>query len=166
MSIIDDDVAEVRAKMEGVLGLKAWNVSLGIGSYVTMDFGEPVEVRISSKLTITRGQWHLWVQYSPWRIEARNKVIAGSDDPREKLERAVKYFEGLALQSIVLTPPAPDVAFVFEDDVVLKLFPFNFTGEFEDWYLYTPDGHVLVLGGRQPWAYVKSGKSSPERSDA
>ena len=69
--------------MEGVSDLKAWNVSLGIGSYVTMDFGEPVEVRISSRLTITRGQWHLWVQYSPWRIEARNKVIAGSDDPRE-----------------------------------------------------------------------------------
>jgi hypothetical protein len=156
MSVTEADIAELLLKMDGWAGHKAWNVSLGVGSYVTMDFGPEIEITISNKHKFTRGKWHLWVQYCAWRIEARNKIVAGSDDPRYKLERAVKYFEGLVLKSVILTPPAPDVSFIFEKELILKLFPFNFTGDYEDWCLYTPDQHVLVLGGKEPWAYVSS----------
>ena len=159
MSIKEAEIPELMLKMNGWIGNKAWNVSLGIGSYLTMDFGAAMEVSVSHKHKITRGEWHLWVQYCAWRIEARNKVIAGSDDPREKLERAVKYFEGLTLEAVTVTVPAPDVTFVFQREVVLKVFPFNFTDDYEDWCLYTPDGHVLVLGGGKPWSYVAAGSS-------
>ena len=156
MPVSKSDVERLMPRMAGWIGHKARNVSLGIGSYLTMDFGRAIEVLISNKHKLTRGEWHLWVQYCAWRIEARGKVVAGSDDPRDKLEHAVKYFEGLALESVNVIPPAPDVIFVFEKDVVLRLFPFNFTGNYEDWYLYTPDGYVLVLGGKKSWDYVSA----------
>ncbi len=159
MSVKEKEIREILVKIDGLIGYKVSNVSLGIGSYLTMDFGKISEIQVSSKHKVRRGEWHLWIQYCPWRIEAREKVIAGSDDPRDRLERAIKYLEGQTLESVIFTAPAPDVSFIFGKDIVLKLFPFNSTGEYEDWCLYTPDRNVLVFGGAKPWSYFPSNTS-------
>jgi hypothetical protein len=54
-----------------IQGLKADNIKLGYGSFLTIDFGEPIEINIKTKKGIekfTRGEWHLWIYMCAWRI--------------------------------------------------------------------------------------------------
>ena len=154
MTITNTDIMSIQSKIHGWIGHSPWNVSLGIGSYVTMDFGKELSVQATSTQTYVRGQWRLWIRYCCWRIEVRDRVLAGSDDPQEKLEKALKYFSQTRLTAVHLSPPAPDVALYFEPDIVLRLFPFNFTGDHIDWYLFTPEREVLVFGGGKSWECV------------
>lgn len=148
MHMSEAEVAEVRSKLQGLIGQRAWRVALGVGSNLTLEFG------VVSERAKPHGEWHLWLQSCAWRLETLKQVVAGSDDPRESLQAAVKILEGLRLNGIELTVPAPDVTFEFENGTLLKLFPFNFSGDFDDWSLYTPDGSVLIFGGANSWRYV------------
>lgn len=71
------------------------------------------------------------------------------EDPPEVLERAVQYFNNLRLVLFKIIPPALDVSLQFDSDVILKIFPYEFTGEHDNWWLFTPGGKVVIVGGRQ-----------------
>lgn len=45
--------------------MKAWGARLGVGSFVTIEFGEEVKEQPSSK---THGEWHLWVYMATWDV--------------------------------------------------------------------------------------------------
>jgi hypothetical protein len=153
MSMIETDVLEIRQRLCPLVGKKAWGVSLGVGSFITLEFGASIPYsRIPDRF---HGEWHLWVTYCVWRLEVGSKVIAGSEDPRPELKKAVQHLEGAVLRSIVLTPPALETTFVFDDAIILHLFPV-YTKEFEHWLLYTPDGNVLRIGPGSSWSYTSA----------
>lgn len=154
MSVTQSDIQEIKAKLLPLFGKKAWDVSLGVGSFITIEFGNPVAPE--SEEGRTHGEWHLWVCSCAWRLEEGDEVLAGSDDPRETLQEAIRCIEGLSLQSVELFPPAPDVVFRFGDNVVLRLFPCEFVEESEHWMLFTPDENVLTLGEEGGWTYLSA----------
>lgn len=154
MTITNSDIAKIHSKMDGWVGNESRNVSVSIGSHLTIDFGKQISVPVTTIRSYLRGEWRLWIQYCCWRIEVRNRVVAGSDDPHDKLERAVAYLSGRRLSGINIKAPAPDVSFQFTDDVALKLFPFNFTSDYVDWYLFTPNHEVIVFATGKPWECV------------
>ena len=78
-------------------------------------------------------------------MEEGDKIFAASEDERNNLEVAVHRLENLTLQSVDLIPPAWDVVFAFEHQVVLKLFAI-YSQNYNHWFLYTPDGNVLSFG--------------------
>jgi hypothetical protein len=153
MPITETDIHEIQLKIEPLLGKKAWGVSLGVGSFVTLEFGAPLPYeKIPNRF---HGEWHLWITHCAWRLEVGIKVLAASEDPRPKLKKAVQHLEELALCSVVLTLPALQTTFTFDNRVVLHLFPI-YTEEFECWMLYTPDGNVLTIGPGDRWSYKNS----------
>jgi hypothetical protein len=154
MNITNAELVTIQERLKGWLGHRPSSISLGVGSNVTIDFGEQLTVQATPTQTYVRGEWQLWVQHSCWRIEARNKVIAGSDDDRERLERALRYIVNNTLVAVELSPPAPDVVMRFDAGVVLRLFPFNFSRNYVHWSLYMPSRDVLVFGGVKPWDCV------------
>jgi hypothetical protein len=150
MSLSKTDLYEIQATVTPLLGHKAWNVSLGVGSFITLEFGEPLPLGEQDKRI--HGEWHLWVYMCAWRLEKNNEFIAGSEDPRDKLETDVKLMEGLTIKSIELLPPAYDTVISFKEGVILRLFSI-YSKENEHWILYTPDGNVLSIGPGTNWSY-------------
>ncbi|HBL58647.1 MAG TPA: hypothetical protein DDZ80_09060 [Cyanobacteria bacterium UBA8803] len=153
MTVTETDIREVQALINPILSRKAWGASLGVGSFITLEFGDSLPP--NQKRQRTHGEWHLWIYCCAWRIEKGNEVLASSEDPREKLELAVQQLEGLALNSIQLLPPAWDTVFSFDEEVFLRSFSI-YSEESEHWMLYTPDGNVLSVGPGSSWSYESS----------
>jgi hypothetical protein len=58
MSITTTDIRKIQGKIKPLLGTKAWGVSLGVGSFITFEFGEKRIKRFKNREYI-HGEWHL-----------------------------------------------------------------------------------------------------------
>jgi hypothetical protein len=143
------DIAEIQAKTQGLLGQKAWGVAPGQGSFVTMEFGQPLPPA-KNKGTI-HGEWHLWIYGCAWRLEQEGRVVAASEDDRSKIEASIQRLEGQALLSFEVQTPALDAVITFEGECVLRLFS-NDTEEMDSWMLFTPE-KVITVGPAGQWSY-------------
>jgi hypothetical protein len=146
------DIQAIEEKIKPVLGQQGWDVTLGHGSFITIEFGKPLP---SNDPRSPRGEWHLWVYLCIWYLEKNGELLAASEDPRPKLEAAVHHLEHRTLQSVKLSLPALETVFVFDEGITLHLFPV-YTEEFEQWFLYAPDGNVLTIGPGTQWTYESS----------
>ncbi len=141
-------IESIKAIIAPMLGMKAWGVSLGYSTFITLEFGEPRDMH-----GYTHGAWHLWIYGADWRLEERSRILAGSSDDREKQATAVKRMDGLVLQDVEVHQPMLDTTFFFEDDVVLRLFA-SYSDDLDHWLLFVPDGNVLTVGPGSSWSYL------------
>lgn len=149
MTIKKTDISEIQAYISPMLGKKAWGVSLGQGSFITLEFGTPVlPEEEQGKI---HGEWHLWIYCCCWRLEQGEEVLAASEDAPSKLEEAIKKLEGLALGSVEILPPAWDTILNFEQQVILRLFSI-YSEDYEHWMLFMPDGNVINIGPGTDWS--------------
>jgi hypothetical protein len=143
-------IQELQAKVNPLLGQKTWGVSLGFGSFITLEFGQPLPP--SNEHKKIHGEWHLWLYNCAWRLEEEDRILAASGDERDKIETAIHRLDNLTLQSIDLLPPAWDAVFTFEHQILLRLFAM-YSQDYESWFLYTPDGKVLSVCSGGYWSY-------------
>lgn len=155
MSITDSDLQRIKEIAAPLINQKAWDAWLGWGSFIGMDFGAK---KLIPETGHEMGEWHLWIYFGVWRLEKEGEVIAGSEDERSKLAEIVPILKGLNLCAIDITAPAFDTAFIFEQQVVLRVFQVIFLGESPSWKLYTPDGNVLSIGPGTGWSYTSASK--------
>ncbi|MCP2729464.1 hypothetical protein [Limnofasciculus baicalensis] len=161
MTITETEIHEIQTHIAPLLGQKPWDVSIGVGSFITFDFGTPIPRKFShkGKRLPARGEWHLWIYMCAWRLQKGDQVLAACEDSREQMEAAVKSMEGLALQSIEVLPPAWDTIFTFENRIVLRTFSiYSDSSEegSENWLLFTPGQNVLSIGPGSTWYYGSS----------
>ncbi len=149
MTTFQKDITEIQAKLQGLLGQKAWNVTRGQGSFVTMEFGQPVPPVKANETT--HGEWHLWLYGCAWRLEQGDRVVIASEDDQTNIETAIQLLEGHVLQKFELLTPALDAVLTFEDDIVLRLFSVN-VEEMDSWMLFTPE-KVITVGASGQWSY-------------
>ncbi len=135
-----------------LVGKQAWNVRLGIGNSLTMNFGRQLE---PNKFGQSFGEWHLWLEGCEWRIDQRDRILIAGEDSREQLRATVQELEGRTLLAVSLYSPAIDATFEFEGGLSLRLFAVN-TTELESWNLFTPEHKVLVVGPGSKWYYARS----------
>jgi hypothetical protein len=153
VTVTENDIAEIRTFIEPLLGQRPWDVSLGIGSFITMDFGRRLQLEGRRKLS--RGEWFLWVYCCDWRLEKGYEILAASEDPRPVLREALRKITNLTLESVNVSPPAGDAVFVFEGGYTLRLFSVT-SSHYESWKLFTPGRKVLVVGPGSHWVYEDS----------
>jgi len=153
MMFTQADLVTIREKIGPLCGQRPWDVSLGYGSFLTMDFGDMHPGRMPG--SSSRGAWHLWVQHVAWRLDEDGEVVAACEDPRPELATGVKRMQGRTVQAIDMRPPALDTTITFEDGIVLRLFP-TYTAAYDHWWLFTPDGNVLTIGPGTAWSYHRS----------
>jgi hypothetical protein len=149
MCIAELDIQRIQAKLEPLLGNRAWGVSLGVGSFITLEFGAVIQDKVPES---PRGEWHLWVTYSAWYLEKNGEVLSASEDPRPRLRSAVQAMENRMLRSVEITCPALETVFCFDEALSLHLFPV-YSQDYEHWLLYAPDGNVLTVGPGIEWSY-------------
>lgn len=152
---MNKDLQQIETLIAPLLQQPAWGVRLGVGSFVTVEFGAPV-VREGRP----HGEWHLWVYCCAWRLETPTAVLAGSEDERPKLEEAVKNLEGRTLLSVELMAPSLQATLLFDTGLRLHLLPVT-SEEYEHWLLYLPDGNVLVIGPGSSWACEPASGRAP-----
>jgi hypothetical protein len=97
-----DAVAEAFAPL---YGLPSWRVERGVGSFLTLDFGEP-RVRIDEvkdvpayvgtdfmpvprRIAGVLGEWHIWIYWSAWSLSWRDHEIATSESTDLEIDRAL-----------------------------------------------------------------------------
>ena len=149
MASFQKDIAKIQAKLQGVLGQKAWGVARGMGSFVTIEFGQPVPpLRTNEK---SHGEWHLWLYGCAWHLEQAEKILTASEDEYAKIEAAISCIEGQVLQSFEVITPALDAILTFEGDIVLRLFAVS-TEEMDSWMLFTSE-KVITVEPAGLWSY-------------
>ncbi len=114
-----------------LLGQLAWHVERGHGSFITMQFGDPVlevrEPKVGKKVDsekVTRllacrkvsvlGAFHLWVQYADWEIICQKRLIAHSKIKKLDLDSGLKILDGQRLLSVSSENARSSVVFKFD----------------------------------------------------
>ncbi|MBK6429405.1 hypothetical protein [Candidatus Amarolinea dominans] len=146
------DLDTVSGLVVSLVGKRVWNVRLGIGNFVTMEFGQQLT---PDRFGQSYGEWYLWLCGCEWRIDQIDQVLIAGEDSRERLKAAVQILEGRTLLAVSLYSPAIDATFEFEGGLFLRLFAVD-TVEIESWKLFTPEDKVLVVGPGSKWYYARS----------
>ncbi|MEO8727276.1 MAG: hypothetical protein ABI383_14270 [Acidobacteriaceae bacterium] len=127
--------------MAGVLGQPLWSVRLGVGSFITFDFGAKVEDHGRAV-----GAYHLWIYMCDWQMISKDRVIAHSELSRKVLEIAVRRFEGRALSKINISQNPAAAVFAFEGDLKLVCQAYEDAEADEElWMLFAPEGRIVSL---------------------
>jgi hypothetical protein len=149
MDINQETVEIVKSKLSGLIGQKAWGAKLGIGSFLTCEFGKPLPGDAPGR---GHGEWHLWLYCCAWRLEHFSRSVVGSDDNRSDLQAAVSLLNECTLLGIDIQPPSGDAVFHFDNEVVLRLFSCSVTGQSKHWMVFTPKKETLSVGPGTSWS--------------
>jgi hypothetical protein len=139
-------------------GQSPWGVQLGVGSFLTMEFGKP-EANGSGGLA--HGEWHLWFYLCGWRIENENRVITGSEDERSRIETELKNLALGSIEKINLVRPSLDLIIHLSAGTKVLTFSTSSARNGVEWMLFTPDGNCLTVYGDGSYEYTRSDEPRP-----
>ena len=145
----------VQEQFEKIVGLKPTRIKLGVGSFITFDFGRDILQEIETrngKKTISFGEWHLWVYMCAWRIDLPKKTFLASHDDRKVIEKKLTALNNKTVLKVSLLNNAFDLSVQFEDEYELRLFSVD-TIDGDQWLFYTPNGKVFTAGPGSTWSY-------------
>ncbi|NGX32166.1 MAG: hypothetical protein K1060chlam4_00207 [Candidatus Anoxychlamydiales bacterium] len=153
---------KIKKIFKQMIGLRVRNVKQGHGSFLTMDFGEDIYPKLETNKGIKilkRGEWYLWIHMCSWRIDEKLKPIAGCEDSRNTIERALKKIENEKLMSIEILTLAYDMQIKFENEITINLFSIytEKESEAEQWMLFTPENKVFSAGPGEIVTYEDAG---------
>lgn len=150
-----------------ILGLPAWQVRKGHGSFITLEFGEPeltieeprvlpvliddAKARTMIRHVHVSGQWHLWIYCCAWSLTLDGAELAHCEADDTTIGRALRVLNGQALTSVEVEPADGGTTFAFDLGCALATRPLpdeTPNGEpVEQWMLYQPSGAVLTVRG-------------------
>src|SRR5689334_17932592 len=98
MPLNNDDLNQITTHISPLIESqsKAWGVALGVGSFITIEFGTLLE---TPKKRV-HGEWQLWIYCASWHLIKNNEVIIGSEDDRENIEKAITIINDLVLEKV------------------------------------------------------------------
>jgi len=134
----------IRAYFEPMLGTRPWKAKLGVGSFLTLDFGRRVKDHGHM-----HGEWHLWIYLSNWALLHGNRRLADSDSDRNVISVSVKRLEETSLTDLHFERERLKTTFVF-GDFRLVVSPADYLDDVDErdyyWLLYMPSKEVLRVG--------------------
>jgi hypothetical protein len=137
-------VPKIREYFEPVLGTRPWKAKLGVGSFLTLDFG-----RRAKDHGHIHGEWHLWIYLSNWTLFHGDRRLADSDSDRHVISVAIKRLEQVSLSEIDFDQEHLKTTFVF-GDFRLAVSPADYLDDADErdnyWLLFTPSKEVLRVG--------------------
>jgi len=147
-----------------MLGLPAWNVQQGHGSFLTFEFGEPkleINERNSPDKGIRRsayvhGQWHLWIYCCNWRALQGGTQLAWSEDTNDVIGRATATLNGQELTDLSVSTNDGRCTFTFDLGGSLETWPYSDDPTDEQW---------MILSGAEAFGFRGDGSYSYGPSD-
>lgn len=154
--------AEFEAALQRLIGLDCSNVSAGaVGSLASLDFGARVprskplpypNVSLTPDEHKFRGEYVLFLEDCPWRLDGADAVIASWTDssaPGGPIVSGLRQLVGRPVQAVELSYPGLDLVIRFSGGYTLKVFPDQSDPDAGDNYsLLTAEGTTLVVAAR------------------
>jgi hypothetical protein len=124
-----------------MLGLPAWDVKNGYGSFLTFEFGDPKLVvkdrnlpgKAPRRAAYCHGEWHLWIYCCHWRVLQDGNELAWSEDSERAIGRATGFLNGQKLVSVSADPDQGRSTFVFDLGGSLETWPYGDDPTEEQW---------------------------------
>ncbi len=169
-----DVILGFKSILDKLVGEKCWSymANVNTGSCVSIGIGRKVlrekplrNPRISKEERLYKGEFDLYVSCS-WRLDWKGEVLCGSEDDKSEqgpIMTGLREMLNRRVVSVELEEPGLDLALIFEDDLVLRVFCDEFEqGEeaLENYVLFLPD-RQLVVGARSNLVEYES--SNPGR---
>ena len=152
---------DLRRYFSPVFGTSPWRVKLGVGSFLTFEFGP--RVRANHHI---HGKWHLWIYLSNWKLSRRERPLVDSDSDRRGIEAAARRLEGLSFTDIKFQNRSRETAFLF-GDFRLVVSPADYIENPDSrdyfWMFFMPDDEVLTVG--PSGIQVEQGIARPSSAD-
>lgn len=131
-----DLIDEFAQHIQNMTGKPCWSVQYsGIGSLANLHIGERItrdqpmlhqDFQISMEERVYQGEFILYLEECPWRLDGPEKVEASwmdtEDDSRRILE-GLGLLQDRAIQKAELTRPGFDLCLHFDGDYALRIFP-------------------------------------------
>jgi hypothetical protein len=140
-----------------IFGTQAWKVKLGVGSFLTFEFGPQTR-----SYGHVHGKWHLWIYLSNWALFRGQRQLADSDMDRRVITSAVRRLKDVSLTGIKLDSRTKKTTFLF-DDFRLQVSPADYLDEATErdayWIFFMPDNEVLKMGPSGPQLERKKNSS-------
>jgi hypothetical protein len=149
--------SEFRTLVSPILGLPAWDVVVGLGSFLTMSYGSPV----TDSRGRTHGEWYLWLFCSSWELHGEHGVVTTSDGLRENLEAAAARLEGREILSFEVARATLETVLVFDGGFSVRIVPWD-SDDDEHWFLWIPSGDVITAGPGRELTVEPSSARGPE----
>jgi hypothetical protein len=134
----------IRAYFEPVLGTRPWKAKLGVGSFLTLDFGRRVKDHGHM-----HGEWHLWIYLSNWALLHGNRRLADSDSDRHVISVSIRRLQETSLTDLHFERERLKTTFVF-GDFRLVVSPADYLDDADQrdyyWLLFMPSKEVLRVG--------------------
>lgn len=143
MKTVDIDIQEY---FKPVAGHSPWRARLGVGSFLTFDFGR----RIKDNGHF-RGEWRLWIYQANWRLLHRDLKLADSESERQTIEVAIRRLEypGCELKEVKFQSTDSSTEFLFGNFRLLVSradYLENPDERDQYWLFFTPQNEVLSVG--------------------
>lgn len=130
------EIESLKSALNALIGQECWNVSAGaIGSLASIDIGDKVlrdkplpypNKNLAPDLHKYRGQYVLYLEDCPWRLDGTDAVIASwmdSNAPNGPIVTGLKQLEGATITHVDLITPAFDLIVSFNNGLILRIFP-------------------------------------------
>lgn len=136
---LEDHTSFDRAQITiaALVGKPAWGVRLGVGSFLTIEFGHPISGEF------IHGEWHLWLYFCDWIFQQGSFQIATSSDDRE-----YSQLQNVELGNVIqadITRPDLNIILNFSSGYQITTFADVEYPEDQQWLLYTPFGECLTV---------------------
>ena len=145
------------------MGLTAWGVRQGYGSFLMFEFGQP-KLKIEEHLSHSRrsayveGEWHLWIYCCNWKIIQDGEQLAWSEDDENTIDRAISFLNGQNLVGINVPAGDGHSSFKFDLGGSLETWPYGDDPTEQQWMIYTED---KVFSVNATSAYALSANATP-----
>lgn len=169
-----------------LLGLPCWLTRLGHGSFVTIEFGQPVldirEPRLApvdidgatptsmQRSAYIHGQWHLWLYLCRWSVALDGTQLAHSESDGITINRALHVLDGQALTDVRVDPANGSTGLVFDLGCTVAIVPYPRSSPPAEpdtlWLLYQwvdSPGHVLAVRADGRYQLGASDTSSQDK---
>lgn len=159
----------LRAAFEPLYQHPCWDVRLGYGDQLTLNFGtpklcirepktlsptsSPANQKLFAQRNVTlRGKWHLWIYFCNWRIRINGEIVgARTDRSNRRKQRAVDELDGQILTSVRVNPHTAATIFAFDLGGQLETLPYD--AESEQWILFMPRGMTMTVRSDGMYSY-------------
>ena len=155
----------VTAAFEPMLDKPSWLVRQGHGSFLTLEFGDPVLTvkpprerpvflgeavppRLLWREAYVRGTWHLWIYCCEWSLTVGGAEMAHSESDDTTMARALGVLNGQALVRVEVDAHDGSTEFAFDLGCSLTTQPAppgSYSDPVRQWMLYQPSGQVLSV---------------------
>jgi hypothetical protein len=127
---------ELEQALRRLVGLPCWNLQAGaIGSLMSLHIGEKIPLnkplpypntQLSPDEHKYRGEYVLYVEDCPWRLDGTDAVIASWTDsgaPDSPLITGTRQLIGQRIEGLDLIRPGLDLILYFSNGLTLRVFP-------------------------------------------